>query len=265
MVLPAGFALPPIPYTLGLLAGIGIVGGGLWWTRPTVFEVTAIALVPWMAVGAALHAIYQFRVAPVVVQPVLGTPAVYVTTGILAGVIWLFAQYSTDDVALVLGSLGGLGFIALFVVLLTRAGVVRPFWPLVGLGLSVGVSWGVWRLFQRIWPEMAAVSPLLGGVVVFAHSLDGLSTAIGVDVLGFGERTPASRLLLDLAGVLPTADYIGVGWLFVIVKVALGLLVVYLLGEYVREAPARGYLLLAGVAAVGLGPGLQNLLLYLFV
>lgn len=265
MVLPAGFALPPAPYMLGLMVGLGVVGGGLWRSQPSVTEATGLALVPWMAVGAVLHASYQVAVAPVVVRPLLGTPAVYVSTGIVAGGVWLVARYLTEDVALGLGSLGALSFVVGTGLLVTSTGVFRPFWPLLGLAIAVGVSWGVWRLFQRQRPEAAAVSPLLGGLVVFAHTLDGVSTAIGVDVLGFGERSPASRVLLDLAGILPTAEFIGVGWLFVAVKVVLGVFVVYLLVEYVREAPARGYLLLSAVAAVGLGPGIQNLLLYLVV
>jgi uncharacterized membrane protein len=45
--------------------------------------------------------------------------------------------------------------------------------------------------------------------------------------------------------------------------VVLSVAIVALLAEYVEEAPAEGHLLLAGLAAVGLGPGVHNLLLFL--
>jgi uncharacterized membrane protein len=98
--------------------------------------------------------------------------------------------------------------------------------------------------------------------VLFGHGLDGVSTAIGVDILGFGERTPASRVILDIAAELPTADTLGVGWLFLVVKLGVAAAVVALFVELVEEDPRQGYLLLALVAALGLGPGVHNLLLY---
>jgi uncharacterized membrane protein len=102
----------------------------------------------------------------------------------------------------------------------------------------------------------------VGVLVVFAHALDGVSTAVGADLLGFEERTPLSAAILEFAGTLPTADPLGVGWLFVLVKLALAGAIVSLFADYVREEPTQAYLLLSGVIAVGLGPGAQNVLLY---
>ena len=61
---------------------------------------------------------------------------------------------------------------------------------------------------------------------------------------------------------MPTAEVLGTVWLFVLVKIALATVVVTFLAESVRERPREGYLLLALVAAVGLGPGAHNLLLF---
>jgi uncharacterized membrane protein len=99
-------------------------------------------------------------------------------------------------------------------------------------------------------------------MVVFAHALDGASTAVGTDLLGAGERTPLSAAILEFAKTLPTADAIGAGWLFVLVKLALAVAVVNLFAGYVREDPRRAHLLLAVIVAVGLGPGVQNVLLF---
>ncbi|MCO8268932.1 DUF63 family protein, partial [Haloferax sp. AB510] len=108
----------------------------------------------------------------------------------------------------------------------------------------------------------AAAAGSLGLLAIFGHALDALSTAVGIDVLGFGERTPLSRIILEAAAALPTAEVIGVGWLFVLVKLVVAGFVVALLADYVREDPTEGALLLGLVAAVGLGPGVHNLLLF---
>ena len=102
----------------------------------------------------------------------------------------------------------------------------------------------------------------VGALAVVAHALDGVSTAVGVDVLGFGERTPLSRVIIETAAALPTAEVLGAGWLFVVVKLAVACVVVVLLADLVEEDPREGSLLLGFVAAVGLGPGAHNLLLF---
>jgi uncharacterized membrane protein len=58
---------------------------------------------------------------------------------------------------------------------------------------------------------------------------------------------------------------VGEGWVFLLVKLAVATLVVWLFAEYVRDRPAEGYLLLGLVAAVGLGPAAHNLLLFAIV
>jgi len=120
-------------------------------------------------------------------------------------------------------------------------------------------------VLRRLRPAATATTGAVGLLALFGHTVDGVSTAVGVDVLGFGERTPLSRLILHAAETLPTAKLIGVGWLFVIVKMIVAGGVVVLFREYVADEPAEGYALLGFVAAVGLGPGVHNLLLFTVV
>lgn len=257
MVLPAGFALPPPPYLGALVLGVTAVGTALYRRRPQVTEPLILGLVPWIMVGAALHVLYQIGMAPSLLRPFFGTPAVYLTTFVLGGVAWLIAG---DRAPLGLGVTGSAGFLA--IVAIAFAGrSISPGWPVVGLGLSTVLAGGVWLGLRRLRP-MVRITGWVGVLVLFAHTVDGVSTAIGVDVLGFGERTPASRLILDLAGMLPTADMLGVGWLFVLVKVTVATVVVWLFADYVETDEQRALLLLTLVAAVGLGPGIHNLLLY---
>jgi uncharacterized membrane protein len=266
MVLPEGFALPPLPYLLGLLAAVALVAGALYRTDLSVSDRTVLALAPWIVVGSALHALYVVEWVPEVVAPLLGTPAVYLTTFVPAGILWLAALRTDRDPEqplAVAGLLVALAVVGYALALGAENGGLRLFWPVVGLFVAVFLAVALWAGTRRTYPEVAAATGVAGALVLFGHALDAVSTAVGVDLLGFGERTPVSRAVLDVAASLPTADLLGVGWLFVLVKLAIAEVVVVLFAEFVREDPTEGYLLLGLVAAVGLGPGAHNLILFI--
>ena len=145
---------------------------------------------------------------------------------------------------------------------------LAPLWPVFGIVGAGIVTGAAFFLLSLTYTEAAATTGKTGLFVVFAHALDGVSTAIGVDVLCEGgiaacERSPVPRTIMEFAAGLPTAQYVGAGWLFVLVKVALAVAVVALFTDYVQDQPDQANLVLAGVAAVGLGPGVYNTLLYL--
>lgn len=264
MVLPEGFGLPPLPHLAVLAVGVAAVAWGLWRERPAVTEDVVVAFAPWMVAGAAMHVLFVLGVLPEVVAPFFGTPASYLATFVVGGATWLALARRGDDVPGPLAAVGGVAALAVFGTALAWAlarGTLEPLWPVVGLVVSVAVATATWLALSWVAPTVTTTGGV-GALAVFGHVLDGISTAVGVDVLGFGERTPLSRLVLDAAAGLPTAGTIGSGWLFVAVKVALAAIVVWLFADYVREEPTEGYLLLAVVAAVGLGPGAHNLLLF---
>ncbi len=266
MVLPEGFALPPLPYFLPLLLAVGIVVWLLRRAKPSISERTVVALAPWMVVGAGLHALYQVHLIPNVLAPLFGTPSVYLTTFVIAGVVWLVAlQQFKSSVVKVLAGVGMAGVLLVVVAALLygiQNGSLRLFWPFVALVVAVMLTGILWVGTQFFYPHVAVITGAVGALTLFAHALDGVSTAIGIDVLDASERTPVSRAILEFAEVLPTADVIGVGWLFVLVKLAIAEFVVVLFADYVAEEPVEGYLLLGVVAAVGLGPGAHNLILF---
>lgn len=265
MVLPAGFGLPPIPYLIGLTAGLGIVIWLLFQHEPDVSQATVLSFTPWMLLGASLHALYQLTIVSDVLRPLFGTPAIYATTVVLLGLSWLLSLQITAEKNVpvrlaIVGTCLLIIAIGWYLVTLDR---FRFAWPVVGLIGTFLLTGASWFSLQRVAPMVTARTGWVGIMVVLAHILDGVTTAIGYDVLGYGERTPASRLILELGSALPTADVIGAGWLFVSIKLLLAMLVVWLFREFVIEEPRRGFLLLGFIAAVGLGPGWQNLLLYI--
>lgn len=268
-ILPEGFALPPGPYLVGLLVAIAGVVVLLHRRRPPVTEGTVAALAPWMAAGGTMYATFQAGLVPSMLAPLFGSPAVYVTVGILAGLVWAAVAdrpgegWRADTAPGVLGLVGA----ALLVVVVVgafgaaaRGGDVRPGISVLILVATVVVTAAAWLGVQRA-AEVSAAG-LVGLLTVFGHTLDGVSTAVGYDLLGFGEQVPLSRLIIEFGASLPTAAYVGGAWLFVVVKVVLAVVIVVLFEEYVREQPTEGYLLLGFVAAVGFGPGAHNLVLF---
>ncbi|UWG50866.1 putative membrane protein [Halalkaliarchaeum sp. AArc-CO] len=274
LLLPEGFTLPPLPYLVGLVVALGLVGYGLYVRRPAVEAAVVVAFAPWMAVGSALHVLYVLGTLPPAIAPLAGTPSVYLSVGAIAGGFWLVGvELDRSGVAFGGGNavvpivIGASGFAALLaaagatLAVGAAAGTLQPVWPAIAALLTLPVTAVAWLVLVRIAPG-AKRSGAVGVLVVFGHALDGVSTAIGVDVLGFGERTPLSQLILEVGAALPTASLIGSGWLFVLVKLAVAGLVVALFDDFVRESPAEASLLLGLVAAVGLGPGVHNLLLF---
>jgi len=264
-LLPAGTTLPPLPPLLVVLLATGGVAAALWRRRPSVTARRVLALAPWMALGSAAHVLYVVDALPSSLAPFAGSPTVYLTVGVLAGAAWLAADaadaVSPDRVAATLAAAGVLLLVP--VVAVAVATGVSPSgarWSAVAFALTLPIAGAAWAGLTRFRPEAAATGSV-GALAVFGHALDGVSTAVGTTQLGFGERTPVSRILLEIDG-LPSLPVIGEGWLFLLVKLAVASAVVWLFAAYVREEPAEGYLLLGFVAAMGLGPAAHNLILF---
>ncbi len=271
----SGLEVPSLLYLLVLLAGLATVAALLYVTRPPVTQRTVLAFVPWVASGAALHVFYQLgsqpgqQVYPALVEPLFAAPAVYVTTFVLMGAVWLVSmvvgtarggEWLATRYLGVVGSgvlaalLGLLVWQALGPALSPRP--VVPLLTLIGTGaltFAVYVLIGAWRAW------VLAEARLVGGLVLFAHLLDGISTAVAVDVFGTTERSVVPARIMEFASTLPTEPYLGTGWLFVVVKLVVAALIVVAFADYVQEEPVRGNLLFAVVIAVGLGPAMNNL------
>jgi len=270
-VLPAGLVVPALPYLFGLaVAGIA-VGATLLNRRPTITQRLVVAFTPWMTAGAACHVLYQLqqipgaRPLPPVVAPLFSAPTVYVTTFLVAGAIWatlVVADRSVPPTLAVTGGIVTLAGAALVWRTATVQGTFEPVIPLAALLGSVVVAVVTYALLDRFRPTVTARTGTLGAVTVFGHALDGVSTAVGVDLLGSGERSPIPAAIMEFAGSLPTASTIGKGWLFVLVKLLIAGAILVLFADFVEEDPELGNAALGVVAAVGLGPGTHNLLLF---
>lgn len=272
VVLPTGFELPPLQYTFVLVAATIIVTALLIALDPPIDQRYAVALAPWMAVGGALHAFYQMELYPAAYEPLFGTPAVYFTAYVLTGLVWLLVaafgliRSRYQPIPRNLGLIGLGVLTVLFIIGVRESGgdvdiVWSAFAVLVAILNTVFVvaAIAIWRtpVFVRTrW---------VGPTVIFAHALDGVSTAIGADVIGVHERSPIPKAIMDFAGQLPIADAVGVGWLFLLVKLVVAAAIVISFNRYVDEDPVQSTIVLSGIVAVGLGPALNNLFLFMMM
>ncbi|GGN93201.1 MULTISPECIES: DUF63 family protein [Haloarcula] len=275
MVLPTGFGLPPVPYLAALAGGTLVVSALLVALDPPIDQRIVVALAPWMAIGGTLHALGQppIEVYDPVLRPLFGTPSVYFTTYVTLGTVWVLLSLfgvrrgHDETVSRNLG-LTGTGILTVLLVLAAitalRSELLALVWPTVAVVGAVVLS-AITLLLVALWRTPIIVRTRYAApVVVFAHAFDGVSTAIGTDVIGVGERSPVPRAIMDFAGTLPTAPLIGEGWLFALVKLVVAVAVVVLMHQYLEDEPAEGSLLLAFIAAVGLGPATNNVVLFLF-
>jgi uncharacterized membrane protein len=266
----------PDPLVAGTLAlAVLTVGVLLYSLRLRVSQGTALAFVPWMVSGAVLHVLYQMdatveeTLIPAVPTSILSAPSVYLTASVLMGLVWLLAALANPERPLrVAKLLAGTGVVAATAVGGYAAWVAAdqfaldPVLPLFGLLGSLAVT-AVLYLGLGLWrPDVVAGARYVGGLVLFAHVFDGITTAIGIELLDTGERSTVPQLVLDVAADLPTSSLIGDAWLFVLVKVLIATLIVASFHDYVRERPTEGNLFFAFVAAVGLGPATNNFLLF---
>ncbi|MGQ3411708.1 DUF63 family protein [Natrinema sp. LN54] len=270
MVLPEGFVVPPW-YLLGpVIVVLGGVIALLWALEPPVTDRTVIAFAPWMMFGACLHVLYKLGAFPATIEPLFTAPMVYAVTATVAGIVWIIAIFLhvgglQPTIPRFVG-IAGTAFFTVFTMfalsLGLEAGTLEPFWPVIAVVVAGIVTAVAWIALSLWFTDIATTTSATGALVVFGHTLDGVTTAIGYDVLGAGEDVPLSLLILEAGEALPTAEYVGASWLFVLVKVVLAMVILGLFREYVEEAPQQARTLLALVAAVGLGPAVHNTLLF---
>jgi uncharacterized membrane protein len=276
----ADFVVPPVIQTLGLLAGTGTILALLYGIRPPVTQRTVLAFVPWIIAGATLHVLYQIgeslddRIYPEVIEPLFSAPAVYLTTFIPMGTIWVVSMMIVPSakrrgtIARYL-AVTGIGVLIPLVGLLVWRGLgpelgFQPVAPTLGLIVTLAITFAVYILMGAWRTHIIAEARYVGALVLFAHLFDAITTAVGVEFMNAGERSAIPRRIMDFAADLPTADTLGTAWLFVLVKLLLAVAVVVLFADYVSDRPSEGNLFFAIVAAVGLGPAVNNFLLFIF-
>ena len=140
---------------------------------------------------------------------------------------------------------------------------IHVLWPAISVFGAVALTVVVWLTIRRVSPSVSTRAGWMGVFVVFGQAIDAVSTAVGVDILSVTEQVPLSRGVLNLAATLPTASLIGIGWLFVVVKMVLATGLVWLVATDSETTPLGTRILFLGAGLAGLLPGVRNLILYM--
>jgi uncharacterized membrane protein len=138
----------------------------------------------------------------------------------------------------------------------------QPVLPVLALLASLVAAFVIYMLIGAWRTYIIAEARYVGALALFAHLFDAITTAVGVDLMGAGERSTIPRRIMEFAADLPTEATLGSGWLFVLVKLAVAVLIVIAFADYVSDEPTEGNLLFALIIAVGLGPAVNNFFLF---
>lgn len=264
--------------TPGFLAALGLAGIStflLYAEHPRVSRRAVVALVPWMVAAGGLSVLGASVEYPAGIEPAVSGVGAYLTTYVIVCLAWfaLLQLRRSDDpsgsgIPTVLGAMGaGVGVVIVGALLLQASNLsdAQIFWLAVTPIAAATVA-GVVLLLLGLWyPEAAAYTGSVGGLVVFGHSLSAIATAVAV-VSGPGGHTSLSWTVLNLVATVGAAGPIGLdeqllwAWSFVWTKLFIALVAVIALTAYSRTHPDRGNLVLGVVGAVGVVGGSVALL-----
>ncbi|MGM0398245.1 MAG: DUF63 family protein [Halobacteriota archaeon] len=247
-------------------------------------------LIPFMLLGGALRVVedamnavpdgiepaIQYPLNTLLISPFIYFTVFFMTVGALLVSIWAERTALTETfewplagigTAMLVGTLGYLGYLSVS----TTYVYFHPVFTVLTMGGAFAIAIGLWIPIRRRVPWMASGTPVLGGVILWAHSVDGVSNVLALDwgqELGLPAdlvpKHPVNRGIIEISeSVLPesVASVIGTAWPFLLVKVVAALVVIALFDEKMfDEDPRFAVLLLIAVIAVGLGPGTRDML-----
>ena len=246
-------------------------------------------LLPFMFFGGALRVVedahdglaagtglFSFPWNAFFISPFIYFTVFFLTLGMLVASLWLRDREYADSFERPLFGLGtgwlGLTLGYLFWLALVSPEVAfHPVFTVLTMGGATAIAAGGWWAIRRVRPAIASGTPVLGGVILWAHAIDGLANVLGIDwgaELGLPAdlvpKHPVNRAVIELTiNTVPESvtAVIGVAWGFLLLKLVAATVVTWLFDErMIEDGPRFSTLLLIAVIAVGLGPGVRDML-----
>ncbi len=228
------------------------------------------------AVPAGVEATIQYPWNTLIISPLIYFTVFAITLAALVGAVWARNAGYTENYDRPFAGVGTVllvGTLAYLVFLSATRGYVEfhPIFTVLTLVLATIIAVVLWWLIREHVPVIARGTPVIGAVILWAHSVDGVSNVLGIDwgaELGLAAdlvpKHPVNRGIIALTdSVVPesTTAVIGSAWGFLLVKVIAATVVIALFDdEMLEESPRFSVLLLLAVIAVGLGPGTRDML-----
>lgn len=249
------------------------------------------ALFPFMLFGGALRTVEDAGIAalaagsePLIAFPVSAliiSPFIYVTvfavTLAAVGVgVALERRGVVDAYEYPVAAIGTLllaasvGYLTYLAVTTTYVSLRPQVLAVVVIGATLTAA-ATWLLIERFAPAINAGTGLMGLVLLWGHSIDGVANVVGLDwmpALGAGPnlvpKHPVNAAVVDITGsVLPVSVLAVTGdtWPFLLLKLAATTFVIWVFEpDLLEDSPRYSILLLIAVLAVGLGPGTRDVL-----
>ncbi|MFC5972927.1 DUF63 family protein [Halomarina salina] len=256
------------------------------------------ALIPFMFFGGALRVVEDannvaattagveqaitYPLNALIISPIIYFVVFAITLATLVAAVLLDRRGVVNDYVPVVFGAGAVYLLVtvayIYFVVTTRLagqpGTDAGFYPQVTVAvmvLSTLISLAVFGALRWTSPAVVAGTGLIGLVVLFGHTLDGVANVLAADwwqVLGlpfqYYPKHPVNAFIINfteanLSGNV--SETLGTAWPFLLVKIVAAIAVIWLFDEQIfEESPRYAILLLVAILAVGLGPGTRDML-----
>ena len=249
------------------------------------------AFVPFMLLGGALRVVedgtdraveagvtplVEYPLSSLIISPVIYGTVFLMTLVSLVGSLALERRGVVDSYYRATAAVGSalvvltLSYLTMGA-LTTEYSTLYPSVLITTVGIASLLSYGLYRAFQSYAPVVNSGTGLIGLLVIWGHAIDGVANVLLADWLDilnvpltYYPKHPANAFIIATTETLQPAGLtaaIGTSWPFLVVKLVVAALVVWLFNEeFLEESPRYALLLLVAVTAVGLGPGTRDML-----
>ncbi len=213
------------------------------------------SLTPFILFGGAIRVIEDAELLELPLSLFFISPIIYFTIFIYTTIslficLYLEKKDYIENYTKLLSIIGIISFATILIILLSNGFTL---WiPLAIVGLAT-LAWAItWYLPVMFIPKIKEATGKMGMILLWGHQVDAASTVIGLEYLGYGEKHPIVRYIIETSGTT---------YSFMLAKAIIVLLILYSFDKKFLENSTRlAYLLLIGILAIGLGPGTRDLI-----
>jgi len=268
--------VPTAPSLVGLLLFALVVAVGIYRHEPPLPQTAVWGLFPWIVAGSSLRILASVVQYPPYLRPLFATPWAYLTTIVIAGLVWLsilvFAtsRREVSTAHYYIGTMGTGATVAVWIALVPHLGELSLSRILVYLVLlsvtflaSIGItiSVGLWSV------NVVQYAVITGGFVIFGALVRGTATVANIVINGPAAHTTVSAEVHDVAATILQYGWVNLDgtflwtWLLLIAYVGVAILIASRVAPYASTRPRAVHTVLGIVGGVGVVTGFNDFVL----